>query len=166
MLPQVSELTIDTQAKYRELQRFAERRFPPWTVRSTRRTCAEQEQIFQSGPSITGARGCRSWHVLGRAFDITLPGEPRASYAVLGQEWERLGGHWGGRFGNLDDVGHFEWHPGITTEEICPNPADCEAVVAIERELEAQEAARNSRVNEALLAGVVAGLTIWWLNSR
>ena len=38
-------------------------------------------------------------------FDILSPSDP---YLILGQEWERRGGIWGGRWENLSDPYHFE----------------------------------------------------------
>jgi len=35
---------------------------------------------------------------------------------------------WGGRFTNVKDPGHFEWHPGIRIEDVCPDPRSCAVV--------------------------------------
>jgi len=132
----ISQLTADTQDALSDLAEFAERVGLPFVVRSARRTCEKQRSLYAMGRSapggiVTNADGCQSWHVLGRAVDINLPqGATRADYEKLGLEWESMGGHWGGRFTGLDDVGHFEWHPGVTIEEVCPDPSACESVVA------------------------------------
>jgi hypothetical protein len=46
-------------------------------------------------------------------------------YARLGAKWETMGGKWGGRF---KDPGHFEFHPGLTIEQVCPDSTDCEGL--------------------------------------
>lgn len=141
-----------------------------WTfkVRSGRRTCAEQADIYAYGRTHhmdkepqTYAQGCRSWHVLGRAIDADLvdpkgkmaPGcEP---YAAAGALWEKMGGVWGGRFtgfGPCGDAGHFEWHPGLTMTQVCPDPAQCYAVEA------AVQASTKAPTSPWTLALVGAGL--------
>lgn len=114
-------------------------------VRSARRSCAEQAEQYGIGrtynldkPVVTHARGCQSWHVLGRAIDadiVDVSGKIRGDcklYAVAGQIWEREHqGIWGGRFGGFGacgDAGHFEWHPDVKLSELCPNPNACESV--------------------------------------
>lgn len=115
-------------------------------VRSARRTCAEQAEQYGIGrtynldkPVVTHARGCQSWHVLGRAVDadiVDASGKLRggcSSYAVAGQLWEQLGGSWGGRFGGFGecgDAGHFEWHPDVKLSQLCPSPDACSTATA------------------------------------
>jgi hypothetical protein len=103
-------------------------------IRSTRRSCQEQAELYSIGRGdgdtraiVTKAKGCMSWHTLGRAVDITLLGG--ASYDVLGQTAIDLGFVWGGNFTGFPDVGHVEWHPGVKIEQICTNPDQCEAGV-------------------------------------
>jgi len=66
-----------------------------------------------------------SKHILGLAVDICFLDDlkddgiinyDREKYRLLGEFWERLGGRWGGRFGETSvgkgdgwDAGHFEW---------------------------------------------------------
>lgn len=127
-------MTPDTQEAVERLIRYSERRLgiTP-TILSTDRTCAEQNALYAKGRTIAGsvvtnAQGCQSWHVLGRAVDISLgPGAPRSQYEALGRYWESLGGGWGGRFQGLDDLGHFEWHPGVKNFELCPDPTACQS---------------------------------------
>lgn len=116
-------------------------------VRSARRTCREQTDLYSIGRSynlaaspVTYADGCRSWHVSGRAVDLDVldpvtqrPINSCVPYQQLGAIWEASGGVWGGRwksFGPCGDQGHFEWHPGLTMDQVCPNPALCEQVSA------------------------------------
>jgi len=106
-------------------------------VRSGRRTCAEQAEQVRLG--FSHAAGCRSWHVLARAVDADPVHADTgkviadsAVYAHAGQIWEQMGGIWGGRFiiSGYPDEGHFEWHPGIDVDQLCPSAADCESVSA------------------------------------
>ena len=90
-----------------------------WT--SGRRSYAEQNKLYAQGrttpgPIITGARGCMSWHVQGRAVDFEPTPRTEASYARVGALAVELGGKWGGSFSNLRDIGHIEFHPGLTIE--------------------------------------------------
>lgn len=94
------------------------------------RSCAQQDALFAQGrttpgPVITGARGCRSWHVQGRAVDFEPSPRSADAYAKVGAIAEQLGGVWGGRFSNLQDLGHIEYHPGLRIEDVCPNPEKC-----------------------------------------
>lgn len=97
-------------------------------ITSGRRTCAEQNAIYAQGRTkpgaiVTRARGCQSWHVHGRAVDLLLPAAQDADgYRRIGEMAERFGGKWGGRFG---DPGHLEYHPGLTIEQVCPDPDRC-----------------------------------------
>lgn len=107
-------------------------------IRSAKRTCAEQDHIYaqgrtRSGAVVTGAQGCRSWHVTGRAIDgdpidkntgNPFPGNSD-EYRWLGAQWKKLGGAWGGDFSNIYDPGHFEWHPGQDINTVCPIGMPC-----------------------------------------
>lgn len=107
-------------------------------IRSGRRTCAQQNAIYAQGRTtggviVTGASGCRSWHVTGRAVDLD-PFDPTTGnifpgnsdeYRTLGAIWKKLGGKWGGDFANIYDPGHFEWHPGTEINDVCPIGMDC-----------------------------------------
>jgi len=120
----IDGLTPGTSDKIEALLRFAKKEGIDAHVVSTRRSCAEQDAIYESGPgTVTQARGCVSWHVWGRAADLVVSGTD-ADYGILGDEWKRMGGVWGGDF-SFHDLGHFEWHPGITIGMICQSDADC-----------------------------------------
>jgi len=89
------------------------------------RTCAEQNAIYEGGAGVaTTVKGCDSWHVWGRAVDLVIDG-PFSDYAVLGAEWKRMGGVWGGDWKVPDDPGHFEWHPDLAIHEVCPTGTEC-----------------------------------------
>ena len=115
-------------------------------VRSGRRTCAEQAELYAMGRSrggavVTNAQGCRSWHTLGRAVDAYVirsngaRSTNQADYEYAGRLWEaEYDGVWGGDFpgfGPGGDAGHFEYHPGLKTEQACPVPTDCAGAVAL-----------------------------------
>ena len=136
----------ETRRAFEQLaQRFRAQTGYELRVRSGRRSCQEQAEQYGIGrtynlgsPTVTGARGCQSWHVLGRAVDAD-PVQPQTGKVsascelatVAGQLWEQQGGVWGGRFpgyGPCGDQGHFEWHPGLTIGQFCPDWNNCEAV--------------------------------------
>jgi LAS superfamily LD-carboxypeptidase LdcB len=76
-------------------------------VTSTRRSRTQQRRLYAdylAGKSkYPAAPPGSSAHELGRAFDAVI--EPRAWQDTYGALWERMGGRWGGRFG---DPVHFE----------------------------------------------------------
>ncbi len=136
----LEDLTPDTEIAARRLIQEAEDNGLSLLVVSTLRSCSEQDDIYaqgrtKPGPVVSNAPGCRSWHVFGRAIDIlirnadgtlqTRGDDPR--YEVLGHIGVELGFIWGGKWG---DPGHFEYHPGLRIEDMCPDPADCEMAVA------------------------------------
>lgn len=130
----LDSLTPDTRTAAKKLLKALDAQGIGYKIRSTRRTCAEQAEQYAIGRGVnddravvTQARGCMSFHTLGRAIDITLLGG--ASYDTLGQTAESLGWKWGGRFPGFPDVGHVEWHPGMTIEQLCPDPSDCQSSV-------------------------------------
>jgi hypothetical protein len=117
------DLTPWMSDKLDELLRFAARSGVSAHVVSTRRSCAEQNAIYESAPGVaTQARGCISWHVWGRAADLHIDGLSDG-YAILGEYWKKMGGVWGGDWGW--DPGHFEWHPGLKISDVCTGDADC-----------------------------------------
>lgn len=141
----LDQITWETRAKVQQLAKLA----PEFdlVVRSARRTCQQQSELYGIGRTynlasspVTYARGCQSWHVSGRAVDLDLrhAGTEQSAgtcenYTRLGQLWEALGGRWGGRFGGFGgcgDAGHFEYHPGLEVSDVCPDPASCDAVAA------------------------------------
>lgn len=136
----LASVTADTRESFIRLaEQFHQQTGLKLRVRSGRRTCAEQAQQWAigrtaPGEKVTFAKGCRSWHVLGRAVDADPVGAfPSCDlYTIAGEIWENMGGRWGGRFpgfGPCGDSGHFEWHPGLSMEALCPDPDDCEAAV-------------------------------------
>lgn len=167
----LSLLEAETRAKAEALLAQAQAAGLSLTVVSTRRSCADQARLYAQGRTtpgtiVTNAKGCRSWHVLGRAFDVAFTGmSPTPSdWDTVGAIGEGLGLTWGKRFsGTLNDLPHFEWHPGMTTEQVCPNPDDCDGGVAQslgERGATATAAWRGALV---LLGAAAAG---WWLAGR
>jgi hypothetical protein len=113
-------------------------------VRSARRTCAEQAEQYAIGRSgagdtrktVTQARGCQSWHVSGRALDVDLYRGGKkvwqeSDYEIMGRLAKERGWKWGGDFPGFRDLGHVEWHPGLTIEQNCPNPDACHDVTYV-----------------------------------
>ncbi len=136
--------------------------------RGAGRTCAQQNAL---SPAATGASGCQSWHVLGRAVDLQIRPWSYKDYRALGEWWESIGGFWGGRwlqFGEMGDSAHFHWPeegfpPGVPPG--CPSGAG-EAACEEYRDRYLTEAAAYRRplgVWTAIAAGVVvAGAVVWW----
>lgn len=120
-------LTDDTrELAVKLLQRFRDEGIDHVVV-STRRTCAEQNRLHERG--ITPVRGCRSWHVHGRALDVmalrdgkllTRGDEPE--YARMADIARQVGFKPGRDF---NDPVHFEYHPGQTIQQACPDPDAC-----------------------------------------
>jgi len=121
-------LTEDTRAKVIELFDRAKAAGMTLSLTSGRRTCAAQNALYAQGGGTTHARGCQSWHVLGRAVDVAIVGGPK-DWQLLGSIGRGLGFKWGGDWTGpnapKDDVGHFEYHPGLTIEDVCPDPSAC-----------------------------------------
>jgi hypothetical protein len=131
------------------------------------RTCGQQNSL---SPQATGASGCQSWHVLGRAVDLQLKPWSYAAYLELGEWWEAQGGFWGGRwlqFGPMGDSAHFHWpeegHPPGSPSG-CPagGQSACEAY----RDAYLAQASEYSATPSPWLA-VGAGLAVaagvvWW----
>jgi hypothetical protein len=151
-------------------------------VRSTRRTCAQQNGLYAIGRSegdtrkvVTKARGCISWHVAGRAIDVDML---TGTFHQLGALAKSMGWKWGGDFPGFPDWGHFEWHPNLTIEQNCPDPSRCtdtdvdttmptdDTPVSIEKTSDApDEAAAEespSLVGPIVLASVLVGSAILW----
>lgn len=95
-------------------------------VASGARSIEEQNALYEQGRTTPGAivtpvKGGSSWHNYGLAFDLAplndlgKPHWPAGSepWVTLGKLGESLGLRWGGRF-PTPDVGHFEYHPGLT----------------------------------------------------
>jgi len=123
----VQGLEPEVQNVFRLLLLHAYALNPKAHVVSGRRTEAEQNRLYAQGRTapgaiITKARGCMSWHVLGRALD--LGGLTDAQMRVLGDWWKARDGKWGGDFPGLYDPMHFEYHPGARIEEFCQLPED------------------------------------------
>lgn len=144
---ELAQLDWQTRDAFSELaKRFHKQTGMPLRVRSGRRSCQQQAELYGFGRTynldskpVTYARGCQSWHVLGQAVDadpadpstgkVTAATQSCTNATIAGQLWEQMGGTWGGRFGGFGscgDQGHFEWHPGQKLSEVCPDPNRCE----------------------------------------
>lgn len=92
------------------------------------RTLEEQAAIYAQGRTapgniVTNARFGYSWHNFGRAYDVAVVKGGQAAwsgpeYLEAGELGKSLGLIWGGDFkGIKGDLGHFEYHPGLTLAE-------------------------------------------------
>jgi hypothetical protein len=136
----LSTLTPDTREKVEDLLAQAKDQYGyNLKVVSARRGCDEQAKLYAQGRTapgkvVTNSQGCKSWHVLGRAVDIAFvsPNPSPQDWDNLGAIGEALGFKWGKRFsGTLNDLPHFEYHPGLKIEDVCPDPSDCDGGVAV-----------------------------------
>lgn len=135
----LSDLTSDTRQAAEMLLQYAADEGIELVVTHTLRTCDEQNALYAQGRTapgskLTGAPSCRSWHTHGRALDIIVTEDGKLvhngydeRYARLGAYAKTLGFRWGGDFG---DYGHFEYHPGITIGQVCPDPNACGIIPA------------------------------------
>jgi len=130
----IKDIIPEARGAFRALLAEAGRRGLQPKILSAGRTCADQNRLKGQGSAVTGASGCQSWHVLGRALDVRLVPGSCATYRAMGQWWEAQGGFWGGRwthFGECGDAMHFHWPeegyaPGVPPG--CPSdPNQCEA---------------------------------------
>lgn len=165
-----SGLTLDTHHLLVELEQRARAAGLPVHIGSTRRSCAEQGAsigpVKFGGIVLKRAAGCRSWHVWGRAFDISLGCELtdaacRAQYQRLGDMGKALGLEWGGDFATNYDPIHFQ-NPGEQTlAELCPDPSRCAEAV------QAQAAVPGGAVRPvSAAAATVLGLAFGWTIAR
>lgn len=88
----------------------------------------EQAALYAKGRTepgrvITNARPGYSWHNFRRAYDVAVVAGGLVrwtgpEYRGAGEIGKSLGLVWGGDFGSIrGDLGHFEYHPGITLAE-------------------------------------------------
>lgn len=136
----IESLTADTRSRIEGLIAQAATEGMSVAVTSARRTCDEQNTLYAQGRTtagkiVTNARGCMSWHVLGRAADVAITSGPQ-DFTRLGAIGKSFGLGWGGDFTGasaaLHDVGHFEWKNGETIESHCPNPDVCTDAMTID----------------------------------
>lgn len=131
----LEDLTPDTRRVAERFIDLAKARNIEVKVVSTLRTCDDQNAIYAQGRTapgsvVTMASGCSSWHTWGRAFDVLIQDEiglvtdgADHRYDELGDIGKSLGMIWGGDFSWGRDAGHFEYHPGLKIEDVCPDDA-------------------------------------------
>lgn len=106
-----------TQSVLRVLARLEERGYP-FVLLEGYRSPERQEKLADMGANVTGARAFQSKHQFGLAVDLAPMREGRlviserepwamAAYQALGEESEKLGLVWGGRWW-FKDYGHVE----------------------------------------------------------
>ncbi len=111
--PPLKEKFLKLQTRMQELGK------PIWIVEGFR--SAIRQRSLSS--NVTKATDLQSYHQYGIAFDVAFkfhnwtPPEYNWWY-VLGEEGEKLGLIWGGRWKNIVDVGHFELHQGFTWRDL------------------------------------------------
>lgn len=127
----VASLTPDTQQFLAQVLTVAAAEGLRPRLVSGRRSCAEQAANWAKGrtapgPIVTDAKGCRSWHVQGRAVDVAFPPSMgSAPYRHLGAIANQYGGKWGIKVQGGIDFPHIEYHPGMTIETDCPDAENC-----------------------------------------
>ncbi|HEY3347637.1 MAG TPA: M15 family metallopeptidase [Nitrospirota bacterium] len=89
------------------------------------RSIEEQARLYAIGRTVPGrkvtnARPGSSWHNFRRAYDVAVmeDGEitwASSKYSEAGEIGKSIGLVWGGDFKSVrGDLGHFEYHPGLT----------------------------------------------------
>jgi peptidoglycan LD-endopeptidase CwlK len=90
------------------------------------RTLQEQAALYEAGrgpdggEKVTDARPGSSWHNFRRAYDVAVVEGGKIiwnspKYNEAGKIGKSLGLLWGGDFKSVrGDLGHFEYHPGLT----------------------------------------------------
>jgi hypothetical protein len=90
----------------------------------TYRTHAKQREYKTMGRSYTTSKAGQSKHQYGLAVDVVpiVNSKPVWNNTLLwkkiGIVGERLGLHWGGRWKDPYDPGHFEWTGGLTSRHL------------------------------------------------
>jgi peptidoglycan L-alanyl-D-glutamate endopeptidase CwlK len=127
MSREISDLDADVQDMAVELLKRANDKHIVLIVTQTRRTYAEQTEIWEQGRSsagaiVTHAPAGYSWHNFGRAFDVAIKSYPfdltpknlyDGPWEEVGAMGEAVGLEWGGRWKHPDKP-HFEHHGGST----------------------------------------------------
>ena len=176
----IDDLTADTRREWLLLEQEIIANGLEPRILSTLRTCSKQNSLYQIGRGtnddrkvVTHARGCRSWHVLGRAIDVLLYRDGKkvndeASYELMGSLAKARGWSWGGDFKGFRDLVHVEWHPGRTTEEACPDVERCEEIQAAalaEPDVEEASLSFGGSTQTVIVVGVIAASAAagaWW----
>lgn len=133
MSTSLEDLTPDTKRVVDRLIELGRVRNIEVRISSTFRTCEEQAAVYAQGrttPGVisSGASGCRSWHTWGRAVDLFIVHDGKTvdssdhRYDELGDIAKSLGMLWGGDFSRVEKW-HFEYHPGMVIDDVCPDSA-------------------------------------------
>jgi hypothetical protein len=151
----LDELTPDTAAKAEELANLAASNGYNIKFVSGLRTCAQQNQLYavgrdsdgnvvEPGKIVTKAKGCVSWHVMGRALDFVFTDRKNPAkvddYRVIGELAKSIGMKWGGDFPGFPDMVHVEYHPGHGIGDFCPDPNQCQAALEKSRSVDLRPA--------------------------
>lgn len=98
-------------------------RFPDFRMKVTEtfRDAGRQIDLQAAGASLVKV----GWHNFGLAFDFGVFDEHggyikdggHPAYLACGQIGEAFSCVWGGRWTNIKDGGHIEWHPNFTLQQ-------------------------------------------------
>lgn len=112
-------LLPDLQSKIKTLKKIMAKKKMSVIVFETLRSSKKQNDFYAKGRSkpgkkITNARGGQSYHQYGLAVDIIFDkyrwNPPKGWHVILGEEGEKLGLEWGGRW-KSKDYWHFQLRP-------------------------------------------------------
>ena len=115
----------------------------PAILGETHRSAAEQQRQVEEGRSAI-QEGQTGWHQYGRAFHLIIV-DPRTklldedAYRKVGSEVRRRGGEWLGdktlvtRRGEVKDLAHFEYHPGLKLSSYRGTPMARRELAAAEK---------------------------------
>jgi hypothetical protein len=125
-------LLYDEQVPSRKLYpTVREKYYKLWDIMKAKGMQIKLVETFRTVPrqnslssDVTNAGGLQSYHQFSLAFDVFFVGyryNPPSEnwWDILGEEGERLGLIWGGRWPS-EDTPHFEWHDGFTWEDLKP----------------------------------------------
>lgn len=126
----LESLLPDLKKKIKQLEARMEKLGKPIKVFATFRTAKKQDGYYAKGRTkrgrvITNARGLQSYHNYGLAVDVVFKrywwSPPSQEWwPILGEEGEKLGLEWGGRW-KSKDYSHFQYRPSnVTWKELKP----------------------------------------------
>jgi peptidoglycan L-alanyl-D-glutamate endopeptidase CwlK len=127
-IPRLAELESGTAQRAKALLESAYKEGIVLRITSAYRSMSEQADLYAQGRTrpgniVTNAPPGRSWHNWRRAFDvveikngIALWENPR--WNRIGFLGKQLGLEWGGDWTSFQDRPHFEYHPGLTLDDM------------------------------------------------
>ena len=114
-------LYFDLKVKYRQLSAQMQLLGKPIVLVEAFRTAKRQDELYNQKNKVTNAKALESNHQYGIAFDVyflTYGYSPPVDWwEVLGQQGEKVGLSWGGRW-QMKDYPHFEYTGGLDWREL------------------------------------------------